>query len=91
MRSRSDTRSAKGTCPSSTTFSSADAALGFVVGRGNVLATSALRSTSAILRETIGVNIVVQRGLRIKLSGEYWDFSDFDNEIAVHAGVTANF
>lgn len=59
--------------------------------RGNVLATSALRSTSAILRETIGVNIVVQRGLRIKLSGEYWDFSDFDNEIAVHAGVTANF
>ncbi|MEQ9501270.1 MAG: hypothetical protein RIT81_30660 [Deltaproteobacteria bacterium] len=59
--------------------------------KGNVLASSALRSTSAILRETLGVNIVVQRGLRIKLSGEYWDFSDFANEVAVHAGVTANF
>lgn len=59
--------------------------------KGTVPTTSALRSTSSILRQTLGVNFVVERGLRIKLSGEFWDFSDFDDEIAAHAGVTANF
>jgi hypothetical protein len=58
---------------------------------GNVPVSSPLRSTSAILRNTVGANLVVERGLRIKLSGEYWDFTDFDDEVAIHAGVTANF
>ncbi len=58
---------------------------------GNVPNTSALRSRSAILRNTLGVNLVVERGLRIKLSAEYWDFTDFEDDIALHAGVTANF
>lgn len=58
---------------------------------GNVAASSALRSKSLIFRHTVGVNFVVERGLRIKLSGEHWDFSDFDDELAFHAGVTANF
>ena len=58
---------------------------------GNVAQTSPLRSESAILRTTLGVNFIVERGMRIKLSGEFWDFSDFEDDIAVHAGVVANF
>lgn len=58
---------------------------------GNVPAGSALRSESAILRTTLGVNFVIYQGLRIKLSGEFWDFSDFDDELAIHAGVVASF
>lgn len=58
---------------------------------GNVPITSPLRSTSVILRYTAGLNLVVERGLRIKLSGEFWDFSDFSDEVGIHAGVTANF
>ncbi len=58
---------------------------------GNVPAGSALRSESAILRTTLGVNFVIYQGLRIKLSGELWDFSDFDDELAIHAGVVASF
>lgn len=59
--------------------------------RGNVAATSPLRSLSAILRYTLGLNFIVERGMRIKISGEYWDFSDFKNDLALHAGVVANF
>jgi hypothetical protein len=58
---------------------------------GNVPASSPLRSTSAILRNTLGANFVVERGLRLKLSGEYWDFTDFEDDLAFHIGVTANF
>ena len=32
-----------------------------------------------------------ERGMRIKVSGELWDFSDFEDEIAAHVGVVANF
>lgn len=58
---------------------------------GNVLASSSLRSDSAVLRTTVGVNFVIYQGLRLKLSGELWDFSDFDDEVALHAGVVASF
>lgn len=58
---------------------------------GNVPRTSALTKTSGILRHTAGANFIVQRGLRIKLSVEHWDFSDFDDELGIHAGITANF
>ena len=58
---------------------------------GNVAATSPLSDDTGILRQTFGVNFVVERGLRIKASGELWDLTDFDDEVAVHAGVTANF
>lgn len=44
-----------------------------------------------ILRYTAGVNVVIYQGLRLKLSGEIWDFSDFADEVAVHTGVVANF
>ena len=42
-------------------------------------------------RYTAGLNLIIFQGLRIKLSGEYWDFSDFSDEIGVHLGVVANF
>jgi len=58
---------------------------------GNVPSTSRLRSESAVLRTTVGVNFVIYQGLRIKLSGEFWDFSDFEDELAVHLGVVASF
>ncbi len=58
---------------------------------GNVLATSALRRKSSILRYTLGFNVLIQSGLRIKLSGEVWDFSDFSDEVAIHSGIAANF
>jgi hypothetical protein len=58
---------------------------------GNVPQTSPLRSESAILRTTLGLNFLVERGMRIKLSGEIWDFSDFEDDVALHAGVVANF
>ncbi|MEM1023052.1 MAG: hypothetical protein AAGD10_09780 [Myxococcota bacterium] len=59
--------------------------------RGNVLVTSPLSRDSAILRYTPGVNVVFHPSLRLKLSAEFWDFSDFQDEIALHAGMTANF
>lgn len=58
---------------------------------GNVSTTSPLRSESAILRYTLGFNVIVERGMRIKISGEFWDFSDFEDDLAIHAGVVANF
>jgi hypothetical protein len=59
--------------------------------RGNVLTNSPLSRDSAVLRYTPGVNVVLQRALRLKLSAEFWDFSDFADEVALHAGVAANF
>ena len=50
-----------------------------------------LRSTSAVLRYTGGVNFVLPAYFRIKLSGELYDFSDFDDEVAVHLGVMGAF
>ncbi len=58
---------------------------------GNVTNSSPLRSESAILRYTLGTNVVIERALRLKISGEFWDFSDFDDEIAVHTGLAGSF
>lgn len=58
---------------------------------GNVTTTSALRSESAVLRTSLGGNVILDRSLRIKITGELWDFSDFDDEVVVHTGVVANF
>jgi len=59
--------------------------------RGNVLATSPLRKDSAILRHTAGIAMVLHASLRLKLSYEYYDFSDFDDEIVIHAGIAGPF
>jgi hypothetical protein len=55
--------------------------------RGNVVQTSELRKDSAILRHTAGAAILLRGSLRLKLSYEYYDFSDFDNESVIHAGI----
>jgi hypothetical protein len=57
--------------------------------RGNVPVTSTLRKKSAVLRYTFGADISVGHGVRVKLSGEYYDFSDFKDEIAATFGVVA--
>jgi hypothetical protein len=59
--------------------------------RGNVAATSPLRSKSAILRSTAALAYRLPGGLRLKVSGEYYDFSDFDDEVAVHLGIAGSF
>lgn len=58
---------------------------------GNVPVASALRRESAVLRYTLGTNFIIARGVRVKLSGELWDFSDFDDELAFHLGLVAAF
>jgi hypothetical protein len=59
--------------------------------RGNVAATSLLRSDSAVLRYTAGAAIRVRGGLRLKTSVERYDFSDFDDELAIHLGIAGPF
>jgi hypothetical protein len=55
---------------------------------GNVLRTSELRSDSALLRYTAGASYKIRGATRIKLSGEFYDFSDFPDEVAIHLAVT---
>jgi hypothetical protein len=56
--------------------------------QGNVVRTSELRSDSALLRYTAGTSVRIRGATRIKLSGEFYDFSDFKDEIAIHLAVT---
>ncbi|MEO8553557.1 MAG: hypothetical protein ABI678_26465 [Kofleriaceae bacterium] len=58
---------------------------------GNVLATSPLRSTSIVLRYTAAVAIRIAGALRLKTSVERYDFSDFEDELAVHVGIAGPF
>jgi hypothetical protein len=55
--------------------------------QGNVLRNSDLRSDSALLRYTAGASFKLRGATRIKLSGEFYDFSDFQDEIAIHLAV----
>lgn len=58
---------------------------------GNVLANSSLRSRSAVLRYTVGTSIRLVSSLRLKTSIERYDFSDFDDELALHVGLAGPF
>ena len=58
---------------------------------GNVPVGSPLRSRSAMLRYTLGANWRLPRSMRVKLSGEAYDFSDFEDEVALHLGMVAVF
>jgi hypothetical protein len=55
--------------------------------QGNVLRTSDLRSDSALLRYTAGGSVRLRGATRLKLSGEFYDFSDFHDELAIHVAV----
>lgn len=59
--------------------------------RGNVLRTSAMRSESALLRHTAGLAIGIGQSVRIKLSYERYDFSDFEDEDVIHTGIAGPF
>ncbi len=59
--------------------------------RGNVLQSSPLRSDSAVLRYTAGATFLVREALRLKLSAERYDFTDFDDEIVIHLGIAGPF
>jgi hypothetical protein len=59
--------------------------------QGNVPKTSELRSDSAILRYTAAASVAVAGALRLKLSVERYDFSDFADETVIHTGVAGPF
>jgi hypothetical protein len=59
---------------------------------GNLTINSPLKSRrSAILRYTAGVNVILEGSVRLKFSCEYYDFSDFRDDVTVNAGVAAAF
>lgn len=58
---------------------------------GNVTTASSLRSESMVLRYTAGVNFVIERVVRVKLSAQFYDFSDFDDEVGLHVGLVGAF
>ena len=59
--------------------------------RGNVLVNSALRSDSVLVRHTAGVAIGIGQSVRIKVSYERYDFTDFEDEDVVHTGIAGPF
>jgi len=59
--------------------------------RGNVITSSEMRSESAVLRYTAGLSVTLRESLRLKLSAELYDFSDYDDEIVGHLGIAGPF
>jgi hypothetical protein len=59
--------------------------------KGNVLAASTLTSSSQLLRYTGALAYRLNTGIRIKASVEYYQFSDFSNDVAIHLGVATPF
>jgi hypothetical protein len=59
--------------------------------RGNVSMNSDMRSDSAVIRHTAGAAVVLRQSLRLKLSYEYYDFSDYSDESVVHVGIAGPF
>jgi hypothetical protein len=63
---------------------------------GNVAAASELVDGSTVIRGTLGGAYTFERGMRLKLSTEYWRFSDNDTngrdkDILVHAALVGSF
>jgi hypothetical protein len=64
---------------------------------GNVpAAVTDLSYRSGVLRETLGLAYAVERNIRLKLSGEVYEWTDRDasghkNDVAVHAAVVGTF
>jgi hypothetical protein len=56
---------------------------------GNVLKSNPLRRHSKVWRYTLGTDISVGHGVRVKLDVEYYDFNDFHDELAATIGVAA--
>lgn len=62
-----------------------------MVRDGNVLAASPLSSHASVLRYTLGAAFRISANIRLKTSVEYYQFSDFDNDLALHVGVATPF
>jgi hypothetical protein len=58
---------------------------------GNVPVNVPLSKKSSVLRYTAGINIIFDASVRLKISGEYYDFSDFDDDVGINTGVVAAF
>jgi hypothetical protein len=58
---------------------------------GNVLATDTLSSSASVMRFTAALAYKLHDGIRIKTSVEYYRFSDFANDIAIHVGLATPF
>jgi hypothetical protein len=58
---------------------------------GNVPIDSPLRSDSVVLRYTAALTYRIWQALRLKLSGEIYDFSDFKDEAVLHVGLAGPF
>jgi hypothetical protein len=64
---------------------------------GNVEAASELSRKAAVFRYTVGMAYAIERGLRVKLSTELWEFSDKDKdtgrklEVSMHAALAGSF
>lgn len=68
----------------------------FLARTGNVLTGSTLQANSGMLRYTLGTAFTIERGLRAKLSTEYWSFSDLDlagrrNAFSSHVALVGTF
>jgi hypothetical protein len=50
-----------------------------------------MRSESEVIRHTVGLAIAIRSALRLKLSYEYYDFSDYADESVVHLGIAGPF
>ncbi len=59
--------------------------------RGNVVTGSPLSDHSSVQRFTAALAYRISSNIRLKSSVEYYLFSDFDNEVAVHLGVATPF
>jgi hypothetical protein len=59
--------------------------------RGNILQSSPLDANSFILRFTAGMTIRLVEALRLKVSAELYQFSEFPTELATHVGLAGPF
>jgi hypothetical protein len=59
--------------------------------RGNVLKGSLLTASSRVIRSTGALAYELSQALRLKLSYEYYAFSDFPNESVIHLGFAGPF
>ena len=64
---------------------------------GNVVAGSDLDRRSSVVRFTLGTAYAIERGIRIKVSTELYDFAERDSsngrktEVSVHTGLAGSF
>ena len=68
----------------------------FLYRSGNVLVTSPLSARSGVLRYTLGTAYTLERGYRVKLSGEAYSFSDVGptdhhTALSAHVGIVGSF